>query len=82
MPSSVAVVEYLGEILQRPSSYKKAILVKGSVLERVMKITRGAENAGELLSEAFRILGYPLTVSDFVAHNVLENIVFLTEQSL
>nr|QXN75384.1 MAG: RNA-dependent RNA polymerase [Grapevine-associated mitovirus 9] len=72
---SQAVSEYYGEILSRPSSYKKGIEIKGFVLERVMKIARGAENAGDLLSEAFRKLGYHFILSDFVARNVLENII-------
>lgn len=40
-----------------------------------MQITRGASNAGELLSEAFGKAGYPFVLSNFVALNVLENIV-------
>nr|DAC76946.1 TPA_inf: RNA-dependent RNA polymerase [Entomophthora muscae mitovirus 7] len=53
----------------------REIEVKASICERVMKIARGAENAGTLLTECFRKLGYPFVLSDFVARNVLENIV-------
>lgn len=50
-------------------------MIRGYCLEQVMKIARGAENAGELLSGAFRKLGYQFILSDFVARNVLENII-------
>jgi len=75
MLSSEIVSEFYGEILKRPSSYKKAIASKGYILEQVMLITRGAQDAGALLSNAFRKLGYQFQLSDFVARNVLENII-------
>lgn len=43
--------------------------------DRIMKIVRGAPNAGELISESFGKMGFPFVLSNFVASNVLENIV-------
>jgi hypothetical protein len=65
---------YYQYVLGLPSKFKHKLVKLSTVYERVQRIVRGAENAGELLSSAFGVLGYPLTVSDFVARNVLENI--------
>jgi hypothetical protein len=70
-----AMVEsYFEYIKHLPSKFRKKLGGKSLVLESVLKIVHGAENAGELLSNSFRVLGYQHTVSDFVARNVLENI--------
>jgi len=57
-----------------PSRAVKAIEKKSILVEKVMRITKGAEGAGILLSQAFRSLGFSFVLSDFVAYNVLENI--------
>lgn len=69
------VASFYGQVLSRPKRYVKAMEVRTFCLQQVLLITRGAENAGELLSEAFGKLGYQFILSNFVALNVLENIV-------
>lgn len=68
------VASYLGIVQSLPSSVRKKIKDKAQVSYNVMLAIRNPDDAGRLISEAFRILGYSITVSTFVALNVLENI--------
>jgi len=70
-----AVGQYMGEILSRPQRYVKVMEDKSQILLLIMQIIKGSEGAGKLLAEAFRILGHHFILSDFVARNVLENII-------
>jgi len=70
-----AMVEsYYEMVLGLPSKFRNKLVKLSSVYECVQRIVRGSTEAGALLSKAFRLLGHQLTVSDFVARNVLENI--------
>jgi len=72
VPTMVAT--YLEYVLMLPSKFRNKLIKASTVYEHVQRIVQGAPNAGKLLSEAYRILGYPFQLSDFVALNVLENI--------
>jgi len=70
-----AMVEsYLDIVCKLPSRLRSKLVKLSTIYERVQRIVRGSENAGALLTDAFRVLGHQHTVSDFVARNVLENI--------
>lgn len=65
---------YFDIVLNLPSKFRKKLVDKSAIYEKVHRIVRGSPQAGALLSEAFGLLGHRLTVSNFVALNVLENI--------
>lgn len=70
-----AMVEsYLEIVTKLPARFRSKLVNLATIYEHIQRIVRGSENAGELLTRSFRILGYPHTVSNFVARNVLENI--------
>jgi len=69
-----AISAYYGMVWNMPSVFRRKIEIKSFAVERVMLITRGAENAGVLLTEAFRKLGFPYTLTDDIAKGILENI--------
>lgn len=68
------ITSFYREILHTRSLFAQAIGKKSSACNLMMSIIRGAEDAGSLLTEAYRELGFPYTLSSFVAKNILENI--------
>lgn len=72
VPASIRLFRAM--VSNLPSRAVKGIEQKSILVEKVMRITKGAKDAGILLSQAFRSLGFTFILSDFVAYNVLENI--------